>query len=387
MAQSIIVYSFMCFVLYFATRPSVVYLHNENSGSIKQTQTNIKGLVFALLVFAFFSGVRWDVGIDHLAYVLDYNTVGIIGDVYRDDMEEGYVHIMRIFNSLGAHSSIFLGVVAFLQLSFVYYAFKNQKFILPFLGVFIMCGGDFFFWMNGIRQALAATCFVCLLIHFVLNKRLIPYLICILIASYIHKSALLLAVFYPLTYLNLDKVYLRRDLQYFIFISALLLSSTNIWTYLLDFVDSIFSFIGYDERFKMNRIEDNIREQNFGIRKSLFFLIDIIIIYYSQKLRLFYSDRSFGIIYIFYFILIVTQPLFMSSLVFSRMTGYFYLFRSIVSAYLLFYLFKVNRTNLNRNIGIIILLFYFLHILIQIYVDKGGHTGCIRYQFFWDITS
>lgn len=386
MVQSIIVYSLMCSVLYFATKSSYVCVYNDGFG-IEQRRSNIVGLFFALLVFAFFSGVRWDVGVDHLAYVRDYNTVRIIGDVYREDMEEGYVHLMRIFNSIGAHSTVFFGVVAFLQLSFVYYAFKNQKFIFPYLGVLIMCGGDFFFWMNGIRQALVATCFVCLLIHFVVNKRFIPYLICILIASYIHKSALLLTVFYPLTYLNLEKVYLRRDMQYFIFISALILSSMNIWTYLLDFVDSIFSFIGYDERFKMDRIEDNIREQNFGIRKSLFLFIDIIIIYYSHKLRLFYLGRNFGIIYIFYFIFIVTQPLFVSSLVFSRITGYFYLFRAIVSAYLLFYLFKVNRTNLNRYIGIIILGFYFLHILTQIYVDKGGHTGCIRYQFFWDISS
>ena len=383
MIQSIIVYSLMCSVLYFATKSSYVYVHNDGFG-IKQRRSNIVGLFFALFVFAFFSGVRWDVGIDHLGYVNDYKTVGIIGDVYREDMEIGYVYLMKIFNSCGLHYTVFLGVIAFLQLFFVYYAFKNQKYIIPFLGVFIMCGGDFFFWMNGIRQALVATFFVCLLIYLVINKRLIAYLICILIASYIHKSALLLIIFYPIAYLSLDKFYLRREIQYIIFVSALLLSTTNIWTYLLDFVDSIFSFIGYDERFKMSRIEDNIREQNFGVRKLIFLIIDSIIIYYSFQLRSIFRDKIFGLIYLFYFALIILQPLLVSSIVFNRMTGYFYVFRAIVSAYLLFYLFEINKTKINRNIGVLIFILYYLHLFIQIYSDKGNHTDCVCYNFFWD---
>ena len=383
MVQSIIVYSLMCSVLYFATKSSYVCVYNDGFG-IEQRRSNIVGLFSALFVFAFFSGVRWDVGIDHLGYVNDYKTVGIIGDVYRDDMEIGYVFLMKIFNSCGLHYSVFLGVIAFFQLFFIYYAFKNQKYIIPFLGVFIMCGGDFFFWMNGIRQSLVATFFVCLLTYFVINKRLIPYLICILLASYVHKSALLLIIFYPIAYLNLDKLYLRREFQYIIFISALLLSATNIWTYLLDFVDSIFSFIGYDERFKISRIEDNIREQNFGVRKLIFLIIDSFIIYYSYQLRLKFRDKIFGIIYLFYFALIILQPLLVSSIVFNRITGYFYVFRAIVSAYLLFYLFKINRTKINKNIGALILLLYFLHLFIQIYSDKGNHTDCICYNFFWD---
>ena len=152
----------------------------------------------------------------------------------------------------------------------------------------------------------------------------------------------------------------------------------------MDFVDSIFSFIGYDERFKMSLIEDNIREQNFGIRKLIFFIIDSIIIYYSFQLRSKFRDKIFGLIYLFYFALIILQPLLVSSLVFNRITGYFYVFRAIVSAYLLFYLFEINRTKINKKTGALILLLYFLHLFIQIYLDKGNHTDCIRYQFIWD---
>ena len=191
-------------------------------------------------------------------------------------------------------------------------------------------------------------------------------------------------ILYPLAYLNIDNIFFKRNVQYIIFLSAIFLSSTNIWTHLLDVTDTVFSFIGYDDRFKMAYIEDDIREQNFGVRKFIFLIIDFIIIYFSSKLRSLFSDRIFAIMYISYFILIVIQPLLVNSLVFNRITGYFYVFRAIVSAYLLFYLLKVDRTQINKRIGYFVMLLYILHLFIQIYLDKGGHTGCIRYCFFWD---
>lgn len=373
----------MCLTLYFATCIKT-YINKDGEIYVRQHKFYAIGILIALLLFAFCSGVRWDVGKDHLNYVMDYKTVGVIGDVYRHDMERGYVYLMKLFNSMNIHFSCFLGLMAFLQLGFIYYAFKDVKYIISFLGIFIMCGGDFFFWMNGIRQALVATFFVCLLTHCVVKKKFVLYLFCLLIASYIHKSALLLIILYPLAYLNIDNIFFKRNVQYIIFLSAIFLSSTNIWTHLLEVTDTVFSFIGYDDRFKMAYIEDDIREQNFGVRKFIFLIIDFIIIYFSSKLRSLFSDRIFAIMYISYFILIVIQPLLVNSLVFNRITGYFYIFRAIVSAYLLFYLLKVDRTQINKRIGYFVMLLYILHLFIQIYLDKGGHTGCIRYCFFWD---
>ena len=372
----------MCLVLYYATNNFSVTRQGKEIIFKKHRSYGV-GIFLALFVFAFFSGVRWDVGIDHLTYVDFYQTIARWGDgTIRGDLEEGYVLLMKIFNLFGFHYTFFMAFIAFCQLGFIYYAFKDEKYIIPFLGVCIMCGGDFFLWMNIMRQALVTTCFVFLLTHFLVYKKFIPYLICLIIASFIHKTAILLIIFYPLTYLPLEKIYLQRKYQYVIFLGALCMSFSNIWMNMLDQVDIILSVIGYDDRFNMDILENTVREKNFGVRKILFLIIDFIIIYNSPKLRSYFSNRIFGLMYIFYFILIISQPLLESSMVFNRITGYFYTFRAIISSYMLFYVFRINRKGINKILGILLLLCYFFHIFIQILTDKGGHTDCIRYQFF-----
>lgn len=371
----------MCLVLYYATNNFSVTRQGKEIIFKKHRSYGV-GIFLALFVFAFFSGVRWDVGIDHLTYVDFYQTIARWGDgTIRGDLEEGYVLLMKIFNLFGFHYSIFMAFIAFCQLGFIYYAFKDEKYIIPFLGVCIMCGGDFFSWMNVMRQTLVAACFVYLLTHFLINKRFIPYLVCLLVMSFIHKTAILLIVFYPLTYLYLEKIYLPRKYQYLIFMVALGMSFTNIWMSMLNQVDMILSFIGYDDRFNMDILENEIREKNFGARKILFLIIDSIIIYNSPKLRSYYANRTFGLMYIFYFLLILSQPLLESSMVFNRITIYFYIFRSIISSYMLFYVFKIDRMGIKKILGILVLLCYFCHLFIQILADKGEHTDCIRYQF------
>ena len=134
----------------------------------------------------------------------------------------------------------------------------------------------------------------------------------------------------------------------------------------------------------MEKIADNIRSQNFGARKIIFFVIDLIIILYSNKLRKAFPDKLFGFSLILFIILYTTQPIFVNSMVFSRIIGYYYISRAIMASYLCFYLTKYRPSFHNYWIAIIIFALFILHILIQIYVDSGGHTDCIRYQFFWE---
>lgn len=383
MLQSIIVYTLMCLSLSLLTRTKTII---NNNGSIKIISPKFYfiGIIVSLFIFAFFSGVRWDVGIDHLTYLDTYQKYNITNTVLREDMEKGYVYLIKLFNQFGAHFSIFFGTIAFVQMSMVFLCFRKAKYIIPYLGIFLICGGDFFSWMNGIRQAIVATCFLFLAAECILKRRFLIYLICIYLLAFIHKSAYFLIPFYAIAYLPLEKFYIKRYIQYILFFSALLLSTTNIWIKSLDLVENLLTIIGYDERFNIDSIEQNIRSQNFGARKMIFLIIDIIIISYSNVLRKTFPDKLFGFSYILFILLYVTQPLFVNSLTFSRIIGYYYIARAILASYLLFYLIKYNPNNKNKVIACIVLLLFLLHIFIQIYTDKGGHTDCIRYNFFWD---
>jgi hypothetical protein len=340
------------------------------------------GIFLALFVFAFFSGVRWDVGIDHLTYVDFYQTIARWGDgTIRGDLEEGYVLLMKIFNLFGFHYSIFMAFIAFCQLGFIYYAFKDVKYIIPFLGVCIMCGGDFFCWMNVVRQSLVATCFVFLLTHFLVYKKFIPYLICLIIASFIHKTALMLLVLYPLTYLNLETIYINRKIQYLLLIVVWILSMQNVWINILDIVDKVLVFSSYD-RYSAEFVEEAIKEKNIGGRTILFIVIHIIIIFFSKRLRKENPTKIYGICYLMFLVFMIIEPLLMHSRAFSRITTYFMVFRSIISSYFMFYCYKINKKY--KLVGLFVLCLFILYILSSIYLDKGGHTDCIRYHFIWE---
>src|SRR5690554_4193783 len=91
------------------------------------------------------------------------------------------------------HFSIYFGFLAFLQLFFIYRAFKDQRYLYPFLGIVILFGPEFLSWMNGIRQMLAATMFV-FAIQFIQKRQLWKYVGTIVLASLFHTSAIVLLV-------------------------------------------------------------------------------------------------------------------------------------------------------------------------------------------------
>lgn len=95
-----------------------------------------------------------------------------------------------------------------------------------------------------------------------------------------------------------------------------------------------------------------------------------------------FPTKTFGFAYILFMIYYMFMPLFMDSMAFSRIFDYFQIGRVLVSSYLLFYLFRYQKTANNILVGPFIVFLFVLHLFIQIYADTGA--DCIRYQFFWD---
>lgn len=380
MLQSVIVYGIMSLSLYFFTQVNVHIRPNICEIKANPPQYYNFFIICSLCIFAFFSGVRWDVGIDHITYVHNYEMPQFV----NERIEIGYRWLSQLFSKLDLHFSIFFGFIAFLQLAFTYSYFKDCKYLLPFAGLLLMCNGDFFMWMNVIRQSLVATFFLFMIRYLIIERRLFLFLLCVYLSSLIHKSAFILLIFYPLTYLKLDHIYLNKKIQYALFFTALILSSENLWVHVFSVVGHFTDFFQYDRFNNMDFIYANMRIRNFGIRKIIFVVIDLILISMSDKLRAAYPTKLFGFSYIMFILLYVTQPIFDNNFFASRIITYYYFSRVIISSYLLFYLLKYRRTYKNSLLGYIIILLFVAILFIQIYADKGSHTDCIRYQFFWD---
>ena len=85
MITSFLVYPFMIFSMFMLFRVPV----NCYNGRLLKARTNMMywfHVAIGIFIFIFFTGVRWDVGIDQLSYWQIYNTLSLTDTFIRDDM-------------------------------------------------------------------------------------------------------------------------------------------------------------------------------------------------------------------------------------------------------------------------------------------------------------
>lgn len=110
-------------------------------------------------------------------------------------MEHGYIIFVKAithFTSEPLVYQVICALIYWLSISF----FANQLDDSPFLFLFFFCTlGTYTFMFTGTRQCLAMC--ICLISYvFVKKQKLLPFLLCILLAYYFHKSSLLFLAAY-----------------------------------------------------------------------------------------------------------------------------------------------------------------------------------------------
>lgn len=382
MLQSILVYGFMIIALCLLLQVRVV----TSNGVIRCRYSSDYTLRYSLAIgiFVFFMAVRWGVGIDHLGYVKDYQSMLNFGFIQREDMEPGFVWLMKMMAKVGFHFSIAFGLYAFIQAYCTFSYFKNEKYLLPYLSFLILTGNVFFIWCNIIRHAIVISVFLLLSRCMMKKRNLLLYLFVIALLSMIHYSALVLIPLYLVFYLDLEKFYIAGKVQYVLFLGALGLSSLSMWTYLMDYLDIVLSSIGYDRYSADLLLSIGSREMNFGARRYLFLIVDFVIIASSASLRETFKSKIFGFSYFLFMVYYTFMPMFIDNMAFSRLIDYFQIGRLLVASYLLFYLFQYKPVLKNVLLGVFVVLLFVVHLFIQIYADRGNNMDCVRYEFFWD---
>lgn len=339
-------------------------------------------ILFSLLIFAFFSGVRWNVGVDHLSYLSYYNELLNKRQFLSREMEPGFLFISKIFASLNIHFTVYFAFLAFLQIFFVYYAVKNERYLMPFLGMLILLGPQYLSWMNGIRQMLAATIFV-FSIQYISKRRLIPYIICILLATSIHKSAILLLIFYFIPQRDFFK---NRYINIGLVIATLIIGLTPTFMNAISSFENILAFIGYDryaERFDIMLTYE--REMNLGPRRLSILFLNILNIWYAPKLKKVFKNTNYLIYFNFSFIGILLYNLFANtSHIFLRPVSYFTIFLALTTSYLLYYLKPQKKYPISIGF-LIVLVFAISYTYLSVIADFGkGDMDWSNFKFFWN---
>ena len=327
------------------------------------------------LLFAFVFGIRYGVGTDHLNYIDSY----LYGSIR--EVEIGYTFLESQFKKNGLHFAWLFGFIAFIQITFYISAFKDRN-IYPWLILVMILSCRWLGWCNGIRQSIAVCLFV-YSIQFIEEKKPFLYLPLILLATLFHRSAIILLPFYFIGKIDLFRFKLVPWIVYFIayYMQQQYIDMDS--SFINRNFDVVASFLGYEDVYSVDTSLEKItfkEGESSGLGVILNNANNFLILALMQPAKRFYNSNWFTILSNLFLIGLFGVTAFSGIVVLLRPFGYFSLFKGIIMAYLLQYLFfKKNRFSL--LCGWLLIIFLLLSFIAVIY---RGDINTAEYHVFWE---
>lgn len=370
MTQSFIVYGFLISTLVLLGRIAKI---NYNSSSVKERNFWCWEIIFILLTYSVISGIRYDVGVDHLSYLGNY----LSPQNSHLEIEFIFYYISNIFIKSGIHFSFYFGFIAFVQLLIILYSFKDKRYLYPFL-LFCMISLQFFFMSGGLRQAIVC-CGLVFAFNFISDKKLFKFLLFILLSFFIHKSVVFLIPLYFILSHNKD-YFPNKWITVLIILVAMFISDFRIWEKLLTYdLSALFNITGYDNySFDRESVLTTGYEHRKGGRYFVSVILPLIVAFYSNKLKTTYDKKLINILNIYFFGAITAILFYSGGLIFTRLLRYFFFFNFIGVAYLLHYLYSCRK---DWNLIVYFLVIILCLLNFYFFLEADHHT---QYKFFWD---
>ena len=355
-----------------------MYARSSRSLLLTIEENKIRSVLFyfPILFFAIVFGMRYGVGGDHLQYLSRYEDIGRGKELNGEVL---FNWVTAIFSRNGMHFVLYFSFLAFVQILLLFLSFKKEPYLLPFLIFVLFTGGYYLTWMNVIRQCLVLCMFI-YSIKFIRLQKFVPFISIILIGIFIHKSAIILILVYPILKGERD-FFKNRAIQFLLLTFAFIMRGFEAWMNSFGDLNSLLLFFGY-KKYSLDQINSLQVAADTGIGVILVFLIDIIIIIYSTKLKNTFKNSNFIIFYNLYFAGRFLSLLFFGSILFQRPLLYFFTLKLVVVSYLLYYLSKNFKTKFNTLIFMILVSCYFL---LFIGLLSKGEFNTSKFVFFWDI--
>lgn len=337
-------------------------------------------VVFSLLIFGLMAGMRWNVGVDHMIYRGWYQFAEQHGYSPRS-IEVGFQTVMELMARVGVHYSVFFGLIAFCQVYFVYKAFKNERYLLPFLALVLVLGSSYLTWMNLMRQMIVAGVFL-YSIQFIYDRKWLQFFGVMLAASLVHKTAFLLL---PLYFLPV-KDYFHSRVVVLVSIPITIVVGMN--DTFLNSISTAFIFLadllgyqGYSEN--VDSFLEAGQQRNFGPRTWALIMSMALVVWYSPALKKRFSATHFLMFYNLGVAgLLLYNLLANAHHIFLRPVSYLMFFYMPLSAYLLLYLFERSRKKAIQFF--VALCFTCAYTPLSVVADYSmGDKSFVLYKVFW----
>ena len=254
--------------------------------------------------------------------------------------------------------------ISFLQIFFIYKWASNYKYLLPWIIYFYFTTLYLFESMNLMRQAIAFS----LLLYsttYIHKSDKVKFIITVLAAFLFHKSALFFLPFY--FFVNKDWIK-NKYIQIFILLLSFYYAEllfVNIFNQ-IDTIAILFNYEGYSKFTNDMFLEKN--NQGWGLGLYFILTIDILILFYSDKLKCIFKKEGYIIYNNMFFIgaILTSAASTTNSVMLYRFMLYFSSFRFVVLSFLCYYLFTLSKNRINHIIGILIVMAFLIWFIVAI---------------------
>lgn len=367
MLQTLFVYSGVMLIMFFFAKIASMRLKtNAHTQPASFWSWEIVCLIFVFMVFY---GIRYDVGVDHLEYLENYQT---LFDAER--FEPIFLWITVNLRELGVHYTIYFALLSFIQIFFILYSIKDEKYLYPSLILSLFMGQFFWHWMNGIRQDIAACIYV-YAVTFIVERKPVKFLFFTLLAIGFHKSSILLLPTYLLLYKGKDLT-INRLVQIGLlwFIGYLAIIKLDVLSLFFPVIDEFAILMDFEE-YSEESLQRFGEITNTGVSLYVFLFLDTLIVLNSKKLKAYYNNRKFIVYYNLYYWGMLLQLFLINNMVLARPVRFFRCFKLLMIAYFLYYLYNNTKPHIR-----ITLLFIVLGVLTILFAAIVVNEP---YHFFW----
>jgi transmembrane protein EpsG len=306
--------------------------------------------IVAALTLALVSGLRSNIG-DTYLYMHSYTLENFTWESIKGSNDIGFNILQMLLKQISNDPQILIlttGIATNLLIVMVLFKYTRLFELSVFLYI---TTGTYTISMNGMRQFLAAA-IVMTATKFLLEGKWKPYILIVVLASFIHQSSLIMI---PIYFIVRRKAWTRSTAM-LLGLAVLIVVGFN------EFSELLFTAIK-DTQYSNYASFD---EGGANILRAIVWIIPIVIAYFGrEKLRSLFpkSDIIVNVSLVGVVLMIIATQ----NWIFARMAIYFNLYQLILIAWLI----KVFREKDQKLIYIVILVFYFLFYFYESVIALG----------------
>lgn len=324
--------------------------------------------ILFMIIFWIMSFIRWEVGTDWNTYLATFKVADNFEKMTSVN-EFGFKLLNFLVHKYTQNYTVLLFVIGTIIFIPKYITSRQFSLFLPLtlLLDFVMQKSDIFFTRQAI--AVAITYFS---IKYIFQKNFIKFLICIVLACFFHKSALIFIFSYFL--INNFNLNVKKMIILLIITIILSYNSYNIFIFIGNFLPGLYGskILRYIER------GDNLFGYKEYLNKNMVLLVLYLnkaflvgIGFYFYKVLNLKLKKLFQLYMISICIYILLSPL---SITLGRLANYYEIVQIIIFPSLYVYI-KKNKIN-----QIIFLLIFFIYCYLKLISSLSGYSSLVHYK-------